>query len=441
MRVAVLEVDRAGERVDGVGEAGGARALGLLLERQRGVDERRVDDAAVAAGALGAVQRALGEPHEAGLVARVARELRDPGAEGQGVPADRARGRICDGGAQPFDHALGAPCIGVGEREQELVAADPPADVAGPELALEDPGADPQRLVAGHVAGGVVEPREAVDVEHDHRHLLVAPVRGVERLVQGVVEPAVVEDAGERVGQRHARDLGLERALRAAHRVEGAREHPDGVVATPPLRDRGRGLAGGERERAVREPPDRAHERVADEREDPDQQQQRGPAGGEQHLAAARGHGAGARVEREAEPQHGTDASARVDEREGELRPLALADVTRLMGVAGRLDRHGGQVGVDADQPRLARRQPRGVAQVARRQRAGEDPRDGHRLRLPGPAVRVVDRPDRAVRREPAARHDERGRPGDQPHGEPPAGGPGAQRRAMQAGHALRSSA
>jgi len=132
--VAVLEVDRAGEGVDRVGEAGGARAIRLLLERERRVDEGGVHDAAVAAGALGAVQRALGEPHQAVLVAGVAGELGDAGAErepGRSFGERRGADRV----AQALDHALRAPGVGVGEGEQELVAADAAVDVAGAELA------------------------------------------------------------------------------------------------------------------------------------------------------------------------------------------------------------------------------------------------------------------------------------------------------------------
>ena len=51
----------------------------------------------------------------------------------RGVPS--GSGARADRVAQALDHALGAPGVGVGEGEQELVAADAAADVAGAQLA------------------------------------------------------------------------------------------------------------------------------------------------------------------------------------------------------------------------------------------------------------------------------------------------------------------
>ena len=308
MRVAVLEVDRAGQRVDGVGEAGGAGALGLLLQRERGVDERGVDDAAVAARALGAVQRAVGEAHQAHLVAGVARELRDPGAEREpGVTrAGRRGGRRA---ADPLDDPLGAPGVGVDQREQELVAADPAADVAGPQLALQDARGDPQRLVAGGVAVGVVELLEVVDVEDDDGDLLLAVAGALERLVERVVQPAVVEHPGQRVLQGQALDARVQRLHRPAQRVERAgqrRRWRRGAASRAEDRDV-RPHGPWRRRRGARPAARSAGGRSARCRS----QQQRGADAGQQHLAAAGGERLGTLGAGEAQGQHGDRAAGR----------------------------------------------------------------------------------------------------------------------------------
>ena len=412
MRVAVLEVDRAGERVDRVGEPGGARALGLLLERQRRVDERGVDDAAVAAGALGAVERAVGEPHQALLVARVARELGDAGAERE-AGAALAQRRVGDRGAQPLDDALGAPRVGVGQREQELVAADPPADVAGPQLAHDHAHGHPQRLVAGAVADGVVELLEVVDVEHDDGDLL-AMVGGVlERVVERVVEPAMVEHAGQRVLQREPVDPRLQRLGHAAERVDRPRQHADLVAPAPA--ERRPGLAGHDEQRVARDPVDRPREQQPAQQAGADDEQQAGAEAREQHLAAARGERGRALLAREVEPQDGDGAAAVVEDREAQdgdvLAALVVGDAPRVRPRGPGRD--GDQLGMGAAQAREPGADPLDVVEVARRQRAREAVRDRLRLRLAVPAVGVADRVDRAVGEEAAADEHQQGRPGD----------------------------
>jgi len=96
-----------------------------------------------------------------------------------------------------LDRALGAPGVEVGQREQELVAADAPAHVAGPQLAEDHVGGHPERLVPGPVAVGVVELLEVVEVEHHDGDLLPAVAGPLERVVQRVVQPAVVQHARE----------------------------------------------------------------------------------------------------------------------------------------------------------------------------------------------------------------------------------------------------
>ena len=150
---------------------------------------------------------------------------------------------------KPLDDALRAPGIGVGQGEQELVAADAAADVAGPQLAEDHARGHLQRLVAGAMPGRVVELLEVVDVEHDDGDLLAPRARVLERLVQRVVEAAVVEHAGQRILEHEPVDPGLQRPHRAAERVDRAGEHPDRVAAAPSERDDG--LAGCDERRVA----------------------------------------------------------------------------------------------------------------------------------------------------------------------------------------------
>jgi len=415
VRVAVLEVDGARQRVDRVGEPGRARAVGLLLERKGGVDERGVDDAAVAARALRAVQRAVGQPHQALLIAGVARILRDPGAERQAAAALAHRHRG-DRAAQPVDDALGAPGVRVGQREQELVAADAAADVAGPQLAQDHAGDHPQRLVALGVPRAVIELLEVVDVEHDHGDLLRARAGALERLVERVVQAAVVEHARERILQHEAVDPRLERLHRAAERVDRAGERPDRVAAA--IAERHDRLAGADEQRAARQALERAHEQHPAQHADADQQQQEGAGARQQHLAPPGGERLRALAEDEPQAQHGHRVAAAVVDREGERRVVTVLGVggARLRPGGRRLDLGGGQVRMRAGQPRDAGADALDVVEVARAERAGERVRERRGLRLAGPAVGVLDRRDRAIPEEPAAgeRHSRR------PEHEPP---------------------
>ena len=95
------------------------------------------------------------------------------------------RGRV----ARAHDHA-------------ELLAAEPAHDVGAAQRGAQQVGQPPQHLVARAVSVHVVHPLEIVDVEHEQRHRVVRATRTRELGAQALVEVAVVEEPGERVGLR-----------------------------------------------------------------------------------------------------------------------------------------------------------------------------------------------------------------------------------------------
>jgi hypothetical protein len=89
------------------------------------------------------------------------------------------------------------------EQHRELVAAQPRHGVAAARGREQPLGHAAQQRVARGVAERVVDPLEAVEVEHQHRHLL--GVRAGERLGQPLAQPGAVGQPGERVVQRLVR--------------------------------------------------------------------------------------------------------------------------------------------------------------------------------------------------------------------------------------------
>ena len=118
----------------------------------------------------------------------------------------------------------------------ELVAAH-----AGDGVGLAHQRAQPighqlQQLVAGRMAQRVVDVLEVVEVEQVGGHDLAA-LDARQRLLQALVEQHAVGQAGQRVVQRHVRDLGLRAALlgdvlvRGDGAAVGHRLHGHGDVA------------------------------------------------------------------------------------------------------------------------------------------------------------------------------------------------------------------
>ena len=240
----------------------------------------------------------------------------------------------------------------------------------------------------------------------------VAPILGVRRLVQGVVDSPMLRDA--EVGgpasampatsyrrcvpptsRGHRRAPRRRRCERPPLRHRGGGDLPVASANAPSVsRPTGRTSVSAEQQGGCRSAAAARPRR------------RRAAPGG---RPAAMALGTGQFEQSQAAARHGHVRARGQSGKESSHSPLALADVTRLMAC-----RRPGSIatavrsGWTPLSTRPARRSRAG-SRRSRGERAGEDPRDGHGLRLAGPAVRVADRPDRAVRREPAARHDERG--------------------------------
>ena len=102
--------------------------------------------------------------------------------------------------ANALGERLRAGMIAAGHQHRELLAAEPSGHVDSPGLARQQPRDVDEDPVADHVAVLVVDLLEVVDVERGKRDLSsIAP--GVGQLACRVlIEPAAIEQVGERVG-------------------------------------------------------------------------------------------------------------------------------------------------------------------------------------------------------------------------------------------------
>ncbi|MEY9807654.1 hypothetical protein ABIF30_007261 [Bradyrhizobium elkanii] len=103
----------------------------------------------------------------------------------------------------------------VGQHHGEFLAAIAGGDVLALDVLLQRLRHQPQHLIAGEMAVGVVERLEVVDVEHQERQRLAAGERGLHRHVDRAVEIFPVAEAGERIGQALGADR-LEAVLQVA---------------------------------------------------------------------------------------------------------------------------------------------------------------------------------------------------------------------------------
>ena len=122
--------------------------------------------------------------------------------------------------------------VGARQEERELVAADAIARIGLPNGGPDEAADLGQQLVPGGVAPGVVDPLELVDVEEHERERRPVAARLVDHPGDGLLERAMVAEAGEAVTERgvprrlvqvvEARALGLELGSRV-HDLAG---HP-----------------------------------------------------------------------------------------------------------------------------------------------------------------------------------------------------------------------
>ena len=115
-----------------------------------------------------------------------------------------------------------AGCAMVDLHDGELVAAHARDGVGLAHQRAQPVGHHLQQLVAGGMAQRVVDVLEVVEVEQVDRHHLAA-LDARERLLEPLVEQHAVGQVGQRVVQRHVRDLGLGAALLGDVLVRGDR--------------------------------------------------------------------------------------------------------------------------------------------------------------------------------------------------------------------------
>ena len=105
-----------------------------------------------------------------------------------------------DGGREPLrelDRAAGA--ADVGADHDELVAAEPRDRVGRPDRLGQPSREGEQHLVAGGVAGRVVDQLEAVEIEHEDRHVDALAPAAPHRVAEPVERERAVRQVRERV--------------------------------------------------------------------------------------------------------------------------------------------------------------------------------------------------------------------------------------------------
>ena len=174
----------------------------------------RLEEAVGAAAvALGAIERKIG----------VAQKL---------VGISPVRGTHGDADAGADDHLLAVDLVGLAQRiddaqrqrggvdrlrdrclhDGEFVAAHARDRVGLADASPQPRGDHLEELVAGGMAQRIVDVLEEIEVEQMHGHDVVA-FDARQRQLQPLVEQHAVGQAGQRVVQRHVRDLGLRAAL------------------------------------------------------------------------------------------------------------------------------------------------------------------------------------------------------------------------------------
>lgn len=121
------------------------------------------------------------------------------------------------------------------QQDHELVAAKPRQDgvIAAQcrHRTADAAGELQQRLVAGLVAQGVVDPFEVVDVGEQQRQLAVGTACGVQQMVQAFAEAQAVGQPGQRVGVGHVAHLAIVPGNAFTHAPERGNQLADFVVA------------------------------------------------------------------------------------------------------------------------------------------------------------------------------------------------------------------
>ena len=240
---AVVGVLPAHERLDGGDRAGRQVEDRLVVQAQLAVGERAaqalLDLRGVQQAPAHALRREL-RPRAAALARAGRRDRRGPQDLGHGRraalgqhDADARRHRQL---APAGEHRLGergADALGhvervavgrdAGQQHGEVVAGEAPGGRVRGEHALQARTDADEHLVAGAVAEAVVELAEAVEVDEQHRGLLLLAARAIEGALEAVLEQRAVREAGERVLQPEPGDLRV-RAPARERRADDVRD-------------------------------------------------------------------------------------------------------------------------------------------------------------------------------------------------------------------------
>ena len=158
-------------------------------------------------GALRPVERPLGELEERVGVVGVDRVDGDPGRAGELGSGGREPG---DRGPHPLGDLLRVVRVGARQDQGEFLAARPGRGVPAADRVAELGAHALEHPVPEGMPMALVDRLEVVEVEGDQGDGGPAPAAAFcSSLAQGLLEPAVVREAGERVGLREVAQLRL----------------------------------------------------------------------------------------------------------------------------------------------------------------------------------------------------------------------------------------
>ncbi len=175
------------------------------LDRER-ADGGRIELIVVLAFLLGAIHGHVGVLHERRRVGRIARVGRDADARRERGDVDVEPVRAGAGGDRRTDvlgHQTGRLRLGRRQHHHELVPADAPDHVAGPEARAQPGGDFLEQRIAHVVPVGIVHLLETVQIDEQHREPPVVAPRLRQRLAQALAEHRPVGQRGERIVRGH----------------------------------------------------------------------------------------------------------------------------------------------------------------------------------------------------------------------------------------------
>ena len=251
---AALRMVPAHQRLDAGDAAVAERDLRLVVDAERPLGDGDLEVAFELLAVLQLLPELVGEEREAAAAELLCRIQREVGVHEQvlgvvgvdRIDGDAGAGARKDRGAVEIDRLVDARkdalgdavdvLAGAGARQDhdELVAAEPDAEVRGAAGIAHALGGHDQHVVAGGVAERVVDLLEAVEVELQHGQPLAAPVRALDQRVEMVGEEGAVVQAGQPVmdGDEGHRVARIDQLVRAPqdhfrHRPEDEQRHQD----------------------------------------------------------------------------------------------------------------------------------------------------------------------------------------------------------------------